>query len=110
MEIPENSRQGRTGKVKWFDPCKGFGFIVGPEAQDVFVHYTEIQAEGFRALRQGTTVMYDAEISDKGWFARNVTRITRETEQTTLDRIAERPTPAEPSPACPTCRLQSDRN
>ena len=39
------------GQVKWFDPKKGFGFILGPEGQDVFVHYSQIKGDGFRTLR-----------------------------------------------------------
>ena len=42
------------GQVKWFDPKKGYGFIFGPEGQDVFVHYSHIQADGFRALASGS--------------------------------------------------------
>jgi len=64
----------QTGVVKWFDPKKGFGFIVGPESQDIFVHYTKIEGEGFRVLRDGTSVIYDAERSDTGWRATRVKR------------------------------------
>jgi len=67
--------QGQRGEVKWFDPRKGFGFIVGPEGQDIFAHYTTIQGEGFRALRDGSEVEYDAEETDKGWRATRVVRI-----------------------------------
>jgi len=65
-------RVGLEGTVKWFDPQKGYGFIVGPEDEDVFVHYSEIIANGFRMLREGTLVRYDAELSSKGWSARSV--------------------------------------
>ena len=61
-----------TGKVKWFDPKKGYGFIVGEEGQDVFVHYTSIAGEGFRALKDGETVSYELASGDKGYQARNV--------------------------------------
>ena len=58
------------GVVKWFDARKGFGFIVGPEGQDIFVHFSVIeQAEGFRALRDGERVQYSASNGDKGWSA-----------------------------------------
>lgn len=60
------------GQVKWFDPKKGYGFIVGPEGQDIFVHYTVIEGEGFRVLRDGAAVVYDATRSDKGWRATKV--------------------------------------
>ena len=62
------------GEVKWFDPRKGFGFIVGPDGQDIFVHFTVIEGDGFRVLRDGATVEYDAENSDKGWRATRVIR------------------------------------
>ncbi len=60
------------GRVKWFDPKKGFGFIVGPEQQDVFVHYTQIKSEGFRSLKDGEAVSYELIQGDKGWQARDV--------------------------------------
>lgn len=63
-----------AGSVKWFDPRKGFGFIVGPQGQDIFVHYTVIEGDGFRALKDGCAVEYDAERSDKGWRATRVIR------------------------------------
>ncbi len=63
-----------TGKVKWFDPKKGYGFIVGDEEQDVFVHYTSITGDGFRALRDGETVDYELVKGDKGFQATNVVR------------------------------------
>jgi len=63
-----------TGKVKWFDPKKGFGFIYGEEGQDVFVHYTSIVGSGFRALKDGETVEYEATESGKGFQASRVTR------------------------------------
>jgi len=58
------------GLVKWFDPRKGFGFIVGPEGQDIFVHFSVIdQAEGFKTLRDGEAVNYSATKGQKGWSA-----------------------------------------
>lgn len=64
-----------VGIVKWFDPKKGFGFIVGPEGQDVFVHFSSIETDGFRALKDGEQVEYDFVESEKGLHARNVRRI-----------------------------------
>ena len=61
-----------TGKVKWFDPKKGYGFIIGDEGQDVFVHYTSIAGEGFRTLKDGEVVSYELVVGDKGHQARNV--------------------------------------
>ncbi len=63
-----------TGKVKWFDPKKGYGFIVGDEGQDVFVHYSSIIGEGFQALKDDEIVDYVLIQSDKGFQAQNVIR------------------------------------
>lgn len=66
--------EGVDGNVKWFDQRKGFGFIVGPEGQDVFTHYSVIEGDGFRVLKDGAPVRYDAVKTDKGWKATRVTR------------------------------------
>lgn len=63
------------GQVKWFDPKKGFGFIVGPTGQDVFVHYSQIQGDGFRSLKDGEAVDYELIQGEKGWQAKSVVRI-----------------------------------
>lgn len=63
------------GQVKWFDPKKGYGFIFGPEGQDVFVHYSHIQADGFRALKDGEWVDYELVQGDKGWQSREVRQV-----------------------------------
>ncbi len=63
------------GQVKWFDPKKGFGFIVGPNGQDVFVHYSQIEGDGFRSLKDGETVDYELVEGDKGLQAQTVTRL-----------------------------------
>ena len=55
---------------------KGFGFIVGPEGKDVFVHFSSILGDGFRALKDGETVEYDFIETPKGLHARNVKRTT----------------------------------
>jgi CspA family cold shock protein len=70
------------GKVKWFDPKKGYGFIVGDQGQDVFVHYTSITGNGFRALKDGETVDYELVKGDKGFQARNVNRPVVGNQQT----------------------------
>jgi CspA family cold shock protein len=64
-----------SGQVKWFDPKKGFGFIIGPESQDVFVHFSSILGDGFRSLRDGEMVEYDMVRGDKGFSATNVRRL-----------------------------------
>lgn len=65
-----------TGKVKWFDRKKGFGFIVGPQqGQDIFVHYTSIEGDGFRSLKDGENVEFELVESDKGFQAHKVRRL-----------------------------------
>ena len=71
---------GTRGRVKWFDPKKGYGFIFGPEGQDVFVHYTQIEGEGFRSLRDGEIVDYELVEGEKGLQARTVARIEANAE------------------------------
>lgn len=61
-----------SGTVKWFDPKKGFGFIVNDQGQDVFVHYTSIGGEGFRCLRNGQVVEYEEFDSGKGLQGRKI--------------------------------------
>ena len=61
------------GKVKWFDPKKGFGFVLNDQGEDVFIHYTSIEGDGFRCLRNGQVVEYEELDSDKGLQGRNVT-------------------------------------
>lgn len=68
------------GEVKWFDPKKGYGFIVGPEGQDVFVHFSQILGDGFRSLKDGEPVNYELSEGDKGLQAREVKRVEVEAE------------------------------
>lgn len=63
-----------TGLVKWFDPKKGYGFILGPTGQDVFVHYSQIRGGGFRSLKDGETVEYELVEGENGWQAHEVHR------------------------------------
>lgn len=61
------------GTVKWFNNRKGYGFITGEDGADVFVHYSEIVADGYRSLDEGAAVTYDVTTDDKGrTVARNV--------------------------------------
>ncbi len=61
-----------TGKVKWFNAEKGYGFITTDEGKDVFVHYSAIQMEGFKELKEGESVEFDVTESDRGPQAANV--------------------------------------
>ncbi|HTB83487.1 MAG TPA: cold-shock protein [Candidatus Sulfotelmatobacter sp.] len=63
-----------SGKVKWFDNKKGFGFIAQDTGQDVFVHHTSIVGSGFKTLNEGEPVVFDVVTSDKGLKASNVQR------------------------------------
>lgn len=65
-----------SGVIKWFDNKKGFGFIVGSEdGRDIFVHYSAIEGDGFRTLKDGERVEFELVQSDKGPQARNVRRV-----------------------------------
>src|SRR2546422_3724919 len=63
------------GKVKWFNDAKGFGFIAQESGPDVFVHFTAIQAEGFRSLAEGDTVEFEVAQGPKGLQAQNVRKV-----------------------------------
>jgi cold shock protein len=63
-----------TGTVKWFNSEKGYGFIEVEGSDDVFVHYSAIEGEGFKTLEEGQTVNFDVEDGQKGPQAANVTR------------------------------------
>ncbi|MSR18462.1 MAG: cold shock domain-containing protein [Phycisphaerales bacterium] len=80
----EQRLENVEGTVKWFDARKGFGFIVGPSDQDIFVHFTVIdQEQGFRTLKDGESVIYSANCGPKGWAAtaaRSTVRISTPTE------------------------------
>jgi CspA family cold shock protein len=62
------------GTVKWFDSKKGFGFIVSPEGKDVFVHFSSIEGDGFRSLKDGEEVSYEQIEGTKGLLAQKVHR------------------------------------
>lgn len=63
-----------SGKVKWFDNKKGFGFIAQDSGQDVFVHHTSIIGDGFKTLNEGDDVSFEIVESSKGLKAQNVQR------------------------------------
>lgn len=64
-----------TGKVKWFNADKGFGFIERENGNDVFVHYSAIESDGFKTLDEGQTVSFDVVEGSKGSQAANVRKL-----------------------------------
>lgn len=62
------------GTVKWFNPEKGYGFLTRENGDDVFVHFSSIQGEGFKTLSEGEPVTFDIEDSDRGPQAVNVVK------------------------------------
>jgi len=63
------------GKVKWFNPEKGYGFIEVDEGKDVFVHYSEVQEEGFKTLEEGQEVEFEIVEGNRGPQAANVVKM-----------------------------------
>ena len=66
----------QRGIVKWFNGEKGYGFIECEDGEDVFVHFTGIQSEGFRTLEEGESVTFDIVEGNRGPQAANVNKVT----------------------------------
>ncbi len=64
-----------NGTVKWFNDSKGFGFISQDDGDDVFVHHTSIQSEGFKSLSEGDKVEFEIVQDEKGLKASNVVKL-----------------------------------
>jgi CspA family cold shock protein len=62
-----------VGTIKWFNPAKGYGFIGRDDGQDVFVHYSAIQMDGYKTLKEGDRVEFSVEQGPKGLQAAKVT-------------------------------------
>lgn len=63
------------GTVKWFNATKGYGFITRPGHEDVFVHFSAIQGDGYRSLQEGATVEFEVVKGPKGFQAANVVQV-----------------------------------
>ncbi|MBO1224425.1 MAG: cold shock domain-containing protein [Candidatus Scalindua sediminis] len=64
-----------SGTVKWFNDAKGYGFISTDDGEDIFVHHTEIQGEGFKTLAEGDKVEFEVVKGDKGNKAQKVVKL-----------------------------------
>ena len=67
----------KTGTVKWFHNIKGYGFINSEAEEEVFVHFSEINSEGFKKLKRGEKVEFTLDSGDKGLLARDVTLLNK---------------------------------
>lgn len=83
------------GTVKWFNDAKGFGFIEHTSGKDVFVHYSVIEAEGFKTLKDGEEVEYEIKEGPKGLQAMRVQRSSKQAPGSTL---STQPISYEPNP------------
>jgi CspA family cold shock protein len=72
IERNTSINMAEQGTVKWFNDAKGYGFISRQNGEDVFVHFSAIQAGGFKSLQEGQTVQFDVTKGPKGWQAENV--------------------------------------
>ena len=79
--LPQKSANSETrnacnnmeqGTVKWFNDAKGYGFLSRENGEDVFVHFSAIQSNGFRSLKEGQAVQFNVVKGPKGWQAENV--------------------------------------
>jgi CspA family cold shock protein len=69
---PQEAARMAMGKVKWFNDAKGYGFIEQETGEDVFVHFSAIQMDGFKTLAEGQQVQFEVEAGAKGLHASNV--------------------------------------
>jgi CspA family cold shock protein len=64
------------GVVKWFNPKKGYGFITSEDGKEIFVHFSSVQGEGFKTLREGDEVKFEITQGEKGEQATNVVKLS----------------------------------
>ncbi len=69
----------KTGRIKWFNNEKGYGFIEGANDEDIFVHYSAIKQEGYKSLAEGQVVEYELLETEKGLQAINVKEVSNAT-------------------------------
>jgi cold shock protein len=72
QEKKKEYQMAEQGTVKWFNDAKGYGFLSRQTGEDVFVHFSAIQAGGFKSLQEGQAVRFDVTKGPKGWQAENV--------------------------------------
>jgi len=65
----------QSGTVKWFNSSKGFGFITKEDGSDIFVHYSAIEADGYKSLEEGDKVEFEVQETEKGFQAVKVTKV-----------------------------------
>ena len=82
------------GTVKWFNPSKGYGFIQGEDGTDYFVHFGEIQSEGFKTLKEGQSVTFEVVDGEKGPAAKNIVAAS-DMEEAVVEEVAEDTTATE---------------
>ncbi|MEQ9310573.1 MAG: cold shock domain-containing protein [Balneolaceae bacterium] len=70
-----SSKSRKTGTVKWFHNIKGYGFISSEEEEEIFVHYSEINSDGFKKLKRGEKVEFILDTGEKGLLARDVSLV-----------------------------------
>ena len=76
----KGDKKQMRGTVKWFNSEKGYGFIINEEGQDVFVHYTGIESDGFKTLNDGDNVEFTVQKTERGWQAFDV-KVTKESNE-----------------------------
>lgn len=73
-----SSKSKHTGTVKWFHNIKGYGFISSEKEEEIFVHYSEINSDGFKKLKRGEKVEFFLDNGDKGLLARDVSLLEKD--------------------------------